>query len=48
MKFDHAEQSLKTQFFKVSRSSDFNDPFECRGRIANVEVQSWHKGEDYD
>lgn len=38
MKFDRAEQSLKTQFFKVSRPSDFNDPFECRGRIVNVEV----------
>lgn len=38
MKFEHAEQSLKTQFFKVSRPSDFNDPFECRGRIVNVDV----------
>lgn len=38
MKFDYAEQSLKTQFFKVSRPSEFNDPLECRGRIVNVEV----------
>lgn len=38
MKFEYAEQSLRTQFFKVSRPSDFNDSFECRGQIANVEV----------
>ena len=37
MKFDYAEESLRTGLYKVSHPSEFNDPFECRGKYINYE-----------
>lgn len=37
MKFEHAAESLRTGFYKVSQPSQFNDPFECRGNYTNFD-----------
>lgn len=37
MKFEHAAESLRDCFFKVSGPLEFNDPFECRGRYVNFD-----------
>ena len=37
MKFEHAAESLRTGFYKVSHPSQFNDPFECRGNYTNFD-----------
>jgi hypothetical protein len=37
LKFDYAEESLWTGLYKVSHPSEFNDPFECRGKYIDFE-----------
>ena len=37
MKFEHAAESLRTGFYKVSHLLQFNDPFECRGAYTNFD-----------
>ena len=44
MKFEHASLSLCDNFFKVSATSEFNDPSECRARfVASGDVPALHK-----
>lgn len=37
IKFDYADELLRTGLYKVSHHSEFNDPFGCRCKYINFE-----------
>ncbi len=40
MKFEHADESLKMRFFKMSRPAEFNSLFKCCGGFKNVSLRT--------